>query len=222
MMGLTSIYAERGHLQETNNRYNKTSENSDKNSRILERIEESNKKYSLKDLNNAIEAKYNKNRHKIYDDALKKDKIESVRHNNRRKNDTTNTIIATTTTANFNNAIDMTLSSANEESVASNRLAETNMDEPINNDHEEDILMEDISDANDIQMVSNYLTQQRLLSSNNANSSNYIQEFHNNNFLPNNDIALEPTKLRTVYVIDTNFIISQLQTLEGLRQLSQI
>lgn len=222
MMGLTSIYAEKGHLQETNNRYNKTSENSDKNSRILERIEESNKKYSLKDLNNAIEAKYNKNRHKVYDDALKKDKIESVRHNNRRKNDTTNTIIATTTTANFNNAIDMTLSSANEESVASNRLAETNMDEPINNDHEEDILMEDISDANDIQMVSNYLTQQRLLSSNNANSSNYIQEFHNNNFLPNNDIALEPTKLQTVYVIDTNFIISQLQTLEGLRQLSQI
>lgn len=218
-MGLTSIHADNDHLPGFKNRNHNVSGNSDKNSQILEQIGESNKKYSLKDLNAAIEVKYNKNHNKIYDDILKEDKTKIVHCNNRSSNGYTTT---TATTNNNNNEMDTTLSSFTEKSMAHNRLTETHEDGLINSDHEEDILMEDISDEYDIQMVSDYLTQQRLLSSNNPTSSYYLQQCHNSDILLNNDIALEPTKLQTVYVVDTNFIISQLQTLEGLRQLNHI
>ena len=98
-MGLTSIHADNDHLPGFKNRNHNVSGNSDKNSQILEQIGESNKKYSLKDLNAAIEVKYNKNHNKIYDDILKEDKTKIVHCNNR----SINGYNTTTATTNNNN-----------------------------------------------------------------------------------------------------------------------
>ena len=62
-MGLTSIYAGDNDLQRIKNKEQNSVKNPEKNYITLEQIEKSHKKYSLKDLNEAIEAKYNRNHH---------------------------------------------------------------------------------------------------------------------------------------------------------------
>ena len=213
-MGLTSIYAGDNDLQMIKNKEQNSVKNPEKNYITLEQIEKSHKKYSLKDLNEAIEAKYNRNHHKLYSSISEENNIEDGYNNNEVNNNTISNTI--------DSDMKITVPNFTKDFVTSTGLEGTATGGHIDNDQDEDILMEDISNEHDIQIVSNYLTQQRLQSSDHVVSSYHLQQLYNNSSLSNNESSLEPTKLQTVYVVDTNFIISQFQTLEGLRQLGQI
>lgn len=75
---------------------------------------------------------------------------------------------------------------------------------------DEDIEMVDIENEQDIAKISNYLHQQRSTDRETVATDERIDE---------NLSSLIPTRLQTVFVVDTNFAISHLNTLEGLRKL---
>ncbi|CAI6778886.1 AEL_HP2_G0048220.mRNA.1.CDS.1 [Saccharomyces cerevisiae] len=82
----------------------------------------------------------------------------------------------------------------------------------INHDEEGDIPMCDLNDESDVEMISEYLSNQREMEAQSvAHSMPKI-----NDDLP----LLNPPTLKTAFVVDTNFIISHLNTLEKLRSLS--
>ena len=81
----------------------------------------------------------------------------------------------------------------------------------IDHDEDGDIPMYDLNDENDVEMISEYLSNQRKLE---AQSMAHSQKIDDSISL------LNPPTLKTVFVVDTNFIISHLNTLETLRSLS--
>lgn len=82
----------------------------------------------------------------------------------------------------------------------------------IDHDEEGDIPMFDLDDETDVEMISKYISNQRGLKAHlMAHSMQQIDDS-----IP----LLNSTTLKTVFVVDTNFIISHLNTLENLRSLS--
>lgn len=70
----------------------------------------------------------------------------------------------------------------------------------------------DLNDESDVEMISEYLSSQREMEAQSV--ANYMPKI--NDDLP----LLNPPTLKTAFVVDTNFIISHLNTLEKLRSLS--
>ncbi|EDO17444.1 hypothetical protein Kpol_1037p41 [Vanderwaltozyma polyspora DSM 70294] len=83
---------------------------------------------------------------------------------------------------------------------------------PQSMDLEGDIPMHDISNEQEIELVSRYLASQR---NNHQNFQPEISDAYLDNIVSN-----IPTTTKTIFVTDTNFIISHLSTLERLRQLA--
>ncbi|CAL9728454.1 transcriptional protein Swt1p [Monosporozyma unispora] len=200
-MGLLSIHAD-------NTASRKKDRNRRRNSKSLKEFEESHKKYSLADLDSALEKKYNPDQ-QITKYQDKNGNISEEQPQKENIKDTTKIRKEV-----FSNEAPPELGQT---SVNGGLLHNDNTLQ--NSGEEEDILMEDMQNQNDIEMVSNYLTQQRLQVST-AISENGTN-VNTNNFAQYNITSLEPTQLQTVYVVDTNFIISQLHTLEELRELSE-
>lgn len=178
--------------------------------KALKEIEASNKKYSLADLDNALEDKCNTDHQITNHDNISKSKSH---RQHKRKNSQSNKEKEKENASSEVLPFQGTQTSLNDIQLQDNHSLQ-------NAHEEEDILMEDMDDQNDIEMVSDYLSQQRsqitaLTASKTGNEPNH------DNFARYNITTLEPTQLQTVYVVDTNFIISQLHTLEELRQLSE-
>lgn len=77
----------------------------------------------------------------------------------------------------------------------------------------EDIEMADLDNEENVEMVSNYLTDARLHEQdNNIIANDRIDQFES--VISNVELA---TQTQTIFVVDTNFIISHLNTLEALR-----
>lgn len=85
-------------------------------------------------------------------------------------------------------------------------------------DIEGDICMSEIDNEDELQQISNYLADQRDIGENiyGQNIGTLSME-DNDSAIP----MMVPTSMKTIFVIDTNFIISHLSSLEGLRQLAQ-
>ena len=81
----------------------------------------------------------------------------------------------------------------------------------VDHDQDGDIPMFDLNDETDVEMISEYLSDQRELEVQPMVSS--MQR------IDDSILLLNPTILKTVFVVDTNFIISHLNTLEKLRTL---
>lgn len=79
-------------------------------------------------------------------------------------------------------------------------------------DEDGDMPMFDLNDETDVEMISKYVSDQRGLDAHSVTPS--MQQIDDS--IP----LLNPTTLKTVFVLDTNFIISHLNTLENLRSLS--
>ncbi|EJS41663.1 YOR166C [Saccharomyces arboricola H-6] len=104
------------------------------------------------------------------------------------------------------------------DNIIASASADTNAVQPgdisasIEHDEDGDIPMFDLNDETDIQLISNYLSNQRGLEENST--------VHSKQQIDDRIPLLNPTTLKTVFVVDTNFIISHLNTLENLRSLS--
>ncbi|CAI4065057.1 hypothetical protein SUVZ_08G2020 [Saccharomyces uvarum] len=79
-------------------------------------------------------------------------------------------------------------------------------------DEDGDMPMFDLNDETDVEMISKYVSNQRGLDVHSITHS--MQQIDDS--IP----LLNPTTLKTVFVVDTNFIISHLNTLENVRSLS--
>ncbi|QLL35050.1 hypothetical protein HG536_0H04260 [Torulaspora globosa] len=79
---------------------------------------------------------------------------------------------------------------------------------------DEDFPMLEMEDEDEIQLVSNILSQRRRSTSEDADSS--VTRDALDLEIP----AMMPTKVKSIFVADTNFLISHLSTLEALRQLA--
>lgn len=188
----------------------KNNQNKKRDWKALKEIEASNKKYSLADLDRALEGKCNNDHQTTNHEVM--NKSGSYRQH-RRKNSNANK-----EKENENASSEVQSYRNSQNSLHVTQLSDSNTLQSAPD--EEDILMEDMDDQNDIEMVSNYLTEQRSQIST-ISASKIGNEPGNDNFARYNTTTLEPTQLQTVYVVDTNFIISQLHTLEELRQLSE-
>ncbi|CCK72961.1 mRNA-processing endoribonuclease KNAG_0M01080 [Huiozyma naganishii CBS 8797] len=82
-----------------------------------------------------------------------------------------------------------------------------------NEEGQEDVHRKDMDDEMEIESVSNYLSDQRTHPIENKYSRLRLNETDN--------ISMDPKRLQTAFILDSNFIISHLQTLEGLKQLSE-
>lgn len=76
-------------------------------------------------------------------------------------------------------------------------------------DEDGDMPMFDLNDETDVEMISKYVSNQRGLGAHSITPS--MQQIDDS--IP----SLNPATLKTVFVVDTNFIISHLNTLETLR-----
>lgn len=177
-------------------------------SKSLAYIETGHKKYSLADLNEAIEQEH------IKDITATRRKISEQEHGTHfRRMDGPQ---------DGENKHGLSLESfETDRAIESVKIGNSNVAQ-IGGDEDGDILMEDMADIHDIEMVSSFLNQQRM-GTTNYSGGNINEHPRNDNMvlLETNTTSLDPTRLQTVFVIDTNFIISQLQTLESLRLLSE-
>lgn len=88
-------------------------------------------------------------------------------------------------------------------------------DQPVHiKDNDEDVPMIDMDNEDEVELVSNLLSNKRLNDSQQQNLA-LSKEVIDLSFP-----MMTPTRLKTMFVVDTNFIISHLNTLETLRRLS--
>lgn len=81
-------------------------------------------------------------------------------------------------------------------------------------DNEEDVPMVDMDNEDEVELVSNLLSNKR------SNDSHQENLTLSREVIDSSFPMMTPTRLKTMFVVDTNFIISHLNTLETLRQLS--